>query len=377
MNMRRFTIASLALLALLGCRKNGCMDPLAQNYSPGATDDDGSCLYYEALIENFSGTTDAGGTFQYEYNLDEQFFRWTDEITGEVQEGNYFDLGGEYSGVLELNIDNETVHTFKSDLGFTVGYFPNEKGTSSLAFGTSDKIDIKANESNLRGDYVYFFLSPDGINDNPLYKEWGLISVSSSDFRLVNFATGGEGDYLAVAPHMMDSINFKLPVGASWDSTPEPWRYDPDHNERMRLDSEMGMELTVFASTGQDHSIMAVDVPEEGMGLAMKIEDYNFSDIVGEYRIIDVDRTGFALFGSLDLNANEILSYSWRNPEGQDETGSFGGFKKVESVVTNCFYVEDFDDGTEDMYLFFSGGAIMYVVLEEGEFISYGMGYRL
>ncbi len=365
------------MLALVGCRKNGCMDPLAQNYSPGATDDDGSCVYYEALIENFNGTTDAGGTFQYQYNLDENFFRWTNELTGETEEGNYFDLGGEYSGVLELNIDNETVHTFKSPQGFTVGYFPNEESTSSLAFGTSDEIDIEENASNYKGDYVYFFLSPGGINDNPLYKEWGLISVGPSDWRLVNFATGGEGDYLAVAPYMMDSINFTLPVNDSWDSTPEPWRYDPDHKERILLDSEMGMELTVFASTGPDHSIMAVDVQGEGMGLAMKIDDYSFSDIIGEYRIIDVDRTGFASFGSLEFSGDGLMSYSYRNPNGEDETGSFGGIKKVESVVTNCFYTEGFDDGTEDMYLFFSGGAILYVVLEEGEFISYGMGYRL
>jgi len=369
-----------AVVGLIGaCRKSGCTDPLAYNYNEKVTDDDGTCLYHEVLIETFSGTTDHGGSFGYEYNYDKSFFRWTNELTGEVQEGDYRDLGGEYSGVLELEIDNEKVHTFKSPMGYTVGYFPNDEGTYSLAFGASTESDLKANSSDLYGDYVYFFMSPEGVNGNPLWKEWGLMSFNSNNtLRIADLATGGEGDNPSVPPHYMDSIGLTLPVNADWDPDPEPFRFDPDHSERLLLDSEMGMELTLYGSVSKDHGILVVDVPEEGMGIALRIDEYTVGDLAGEYRTIDVDREGEALYGSVTFHTNGRMDYLYPKQGGQDDEGVIEGLTQVPTVVRNCFFKEDFGEDGEDIYLFFTGDCVIYVVFDDnGEFLSYGMGYRL
>jgi len=354
------------------------MDPLAYNYQENATDDDGSCIYHESLIENFSGTTDQGGSFSYEYNFDQSFFRWTDELSGEEQEGSYRDLGSEYRGVLELEIDQETVHTFKSPKGYTVGYFPGENGKHSLAFGTSTDINLADNTAALFGDYVYFFMSPQGVNNNSLYKEWGLISLSNKEFRIVNFATGGEGDYDAIGPHMLDSIDFKLPVNSSYDPSPEFWEYDSEHQERLILASDLGKDLTIYASPNDNQSILAVDVQEEGMGIALKIDDISLSDVAGEYRSIDIDEEGKGLHGTMTLSSSGSLSYNYPGRENNNDDGSISGLIKSETDVSNCFYKENFDEDGTSIFMFFSGDALLYVVLnEDGETVSYGMGYRL
>jgi hypothetical protein len=379
MKLQAFILLSAVLILTGSCRKSGCTDPLAVNYNEKVTDDDGSCLYYEALIENFSGTTDHGGSFLYEYNYDQSFFRWTNEITGEVQEGNYRDLGGSYEGVLELEIDNESIHTIKSPLGYTVGYFPNDEGTYSLAFGTSTEMDLQANSADLYGDYVYFFMSPEGVNGNPLWKEWGLMSFGTNNqLKLANLATGGEEDYPAIPPQMLDSIGLTLPVSSEWDSDPEAFRFDANNPERLLIDSESGDELSVYGSVSKDHGILVVDVPEEGMGIALRIDNYSINDVAGEYRTIDVDREGAALYGSVSFNSNGRMDYLYPVQGGQNDEGTIDGLIQVQSIIPNCFYKEDFGDDGEDIYLFFSGDCVLYIVFdEEGEFLSYGMGYRL
>ncbi|MEZ4921610.1 MAG: hypothetical protein R2780_00405 [Crocinitomicaceae bacterium] len=48
--MKKLIILSLGLLTLAGCKKEGCTDPLAENYSKKAKVDDGSCSYADGVI---------------------------------------------------------------------------------------------------------------------------------------------------------------------------------------------------------------------------------------------------------------------------------------------------------------------------------------
>lgn len=370
MRLAIFILGMITLAAFSSCRKNGCTDPLAKNYDERASDDDSSCLYITSLIEQFNGTTSSGGTFNFEYNIEKQYFRWINELTGAVEEGDYHELTGEYSGLLELQIQNKTIHSFKSEQGFNVGYFPNNEGSFSLAFGASDLIDIQENKDNLYGDYIYFFMNAEGVNDDRGYKEWGILNVGNDNMlRIANFATGGEGEMQALSPLMLDSIGFRLPFDQDLDSFPEPWRFHPEHSERILIDSKSGSELTMFGSVSPEHSLLVVDVPEDGMGLAFKIKDYSVKDIAGDYRVIDLDAEGKALYGSVKINSDASLSYEYPERDAANDQGSIPGLVQT-PLVGNCYYAGNFSPDGEELYLIFSGTAMFYLIIDsEGKFI--------
>lgn len=55
--MKRILIASLALLVLSACKKEGCTDSVAKNYNSEAKKDDGSCTFESSTMIWFDSST--------------------------------------------------------------------------------------------------------------------------------------------------------------------------------------------------------------------------------------------------------------------------------------------------------------------------------
>jgi hypothetical protein len=109
---------------LYSCKKSGCTDVKATNHTSGATDDDGSCLYYSDAI---------AGTWLYE------------DTTEIYSTGSTYDYIN--SDVFRLEkLDNEKV-LFKD---YKDGTIANVYEKYMTIVGSSDNLEISADKRTIR-----------------------------------------------------------------------------------------------------------------------------------------------------------------------------------------------------------------------------------
>lgn len=182
MNITRITQVTLTLcliISLASCKKKGCTDPLANNYSQIATEDDGSCQYDQntaaqpaaytpsfasdmaalVAIKTVTTTTQSGFTIDSEVGTGVAVFTENAGV-------NYLEAGtvSLNSNTLTKNDNNSytfipsqsapTGITFGTDVDWnaTGGAWPSFTASSSVGFSTVS--DISSGDVSLSSDYT-------------------------------------------------------------------------------------------------------------------------------------------------------------------------------------------------------------------------------
>lgn len=112
-------------LSFTGCKKQGCVDPIATNYSDAAKKDDGSCLYETKLIFWYDSLTSASWM---DNNINSVYFYIDNEIEyvssaptnqwwSEEPSCNVFGIAP-WTTVLTHKNESKTIHIYiKDELG--------------------------------------------------------------------------------------------------------------------------------------------------------------------------------------------------------------------------------------------------------------------
>ena len=86
-----FVIVAIGSIALVGCKKKGCTDPLANNYNSEAEKDDGNCTFDSSPAYTVPGTylfTDASGNSTVSYSGQTERLDQLDEMVTLMKTGN-------------------------------------------------------------------------------------------------------------------------------------------------------------------------------------------------------------------------------------------------------------------------------------------------
>ena len=142
--MKKFFFLIGALTFLASCKKYGCTDPIALNYSSRNTEDDGSCVYDDAPQDNVTieaFTINFGPSNQYPYYVPAASWSSGDYVT--VQVLNEVVGGEEYWSDLPYVSNDITIYFDYGNNDQTL-YFYGEYVSTGNAVTWSNDLNLGA-----------------------------------------------------------------------------------------------------------------------------------------------------------------------------------------------------------------------------------------
>ena len=162
MNLRniKITLFIIPLFFTVSCGKKGCTDPIAHNFDPSATKDDGSCFY---------GLSEAQASFSFSPTSNPNVVVFTANNPN-VECSWDFGNGTSGSGTVDT-----AEYPFAGNFTVTLSIFNSEGDASS-----SQPITIDSNDISLFDNPLHLFLTG-GIN-GPGYRTWHIDSACDYHF---------------------------------------------------------------------------------------------------------------------------------------------------------------------------------------------------
>jgi len=113
-----YVLALGTIVLAMGCRKTGCTDPAATNYSVEAKKDDGSCEY-DLQVPSTYAFTDENGNSTVSYNGQEQRLEMLSEIVTYMKTADVAGTALTASTLLDMYANNAYTWTDAGSLGMT------------------------------------------------------------------------------------------------------------------------------------------------------------------------------------------------------------------------------------------------------------------
>ncbi len=156
----KILLFTLPFLLFVNCGKDGCTDPLAHNFDPSATKDDGKCFY---------GLKESSASFTFEATSNPNVVVFTAD-NPDVECSWDFGNGTTGSGIVDT-----AEYPFAGDFNVTLSIF-NSQGDAS----STTPISIDSNDISLFDNPLHLLLTG-GIN-GPGYRTWHIDSACDYHF---------------------------------------------------------------------------------------------------------------------------------------------------------------------------------------------------
>jgi PKD repeat protein len=174
----KIILLTLPLIMAISCGKKGCTDPVAHNFDPSATKDDGTCFY---------GLNESSASFSFTTTSNPNVVVFTAN-NPDVECSWDFGNGTTGSGVVDT-----AEYPFAGNFNVTLTVF-NSQGDAS----SSQPITIDSNDISLFDNPLHLLLTG-GIN-GPGYRTWHIDSACASHFG-IGPITGNTPDWWSAPPN--------------------------------------------------------------------------------------------------------------------------------------------------------------------------------
>lgn len=333
-----------------------------------------------SLIHEYSGSGSAGDLITFTIDQSKNRYTIHNETTGVDANGNYTILSdNNLSGVYKLNTGSSNFYAIELDEKIIAANFPSGNPDNNISFGISSSIDNTGNAGYISGNYVYIIMDIDGIMNDPLIKEWGILNVKGNHSWIKQgYATNtGNGSIPEMSP---DEYTGSLPI-TTGDETGS-WVVNGANKERIdvSVDGSPG-NLAGYVYASYSEAAFLLDLGTgKGFLIGLKITDNSsFNTIAGNYKYINVwGNNGFGA-GNYSINNSGHVNWTHQGSAGPSN-GSFQ-LTQCSNVFKNIYYCDNVDLGGgyhEQLYCVFSGDMIIHFGFDNsnGNFMQYGIGAR-
>ncbi|MBH19822.1 MAG: hypothetical protein CL851_05265 [Crocinitomicaceae bacterium] len=160
MNYKKIILFSIPIILAISCGKKGCTDPVAHNFDPSATKDDGTCFY---------GLDESSASFSFAYTSNPNVVVFTaNNSNAECS----WDFG---NGTVGSGTIDTAEYPFAGDFTVTLSIF-NSQGDAS----SSQPISIDSNDLSLFDNPLHLTLT--GGISGPGYRTWHIDSACDYHF---------------------------------------------------------------------------------------------------------------------------------------------------------------------------------------------------
>lgn len=332
------------------------------------------------LIHEYSGSGSAGDLITFTIDQTKNRYTIHNETTGVDEHGNYTILSdNNLSGVYKINTGSSNYYAIELNEKIIAANFPTGNPDNNISFGVSSSIDNTGNTGNIFGDYAYIIMDNNGIMNDPLIKEWGILNVKGNHTWIKKgYATNtGNGSIPEMSP---EEYTGSLPI-TSGDETGS-WAVNGVNKERIDVTvNGIPGNLAGFVYASYNEAAFLLDLGTgNGFLIGVKITDLSsFNTIAGNYKYINIWGNNGLGAGNFSINNNGQVNWTHQGSAGPSN-GSFQ-LTQCSNVFKNIYYCDDVDLGGgyyEQLYCVISGDIILHFGFDNsnGNFAQYGIGAR-
>lgn len=334
------------------------------------------------LIHEYSGSGAAGDLLTFTIDQSKNRYSIHNETTAVDANGNYTIMtDNNLSGVYKLNTGSLNYYAVELDEKIIATNFPSGNPDNNISFGVSSSIDNTGNTGYISGDYVYIVMNINGIMNNYLIKEWGILNIKENHSWIKQgYATNtGNGSIPVMLP---EEYTGSLPI-TSGEATGS-WVVNGTHKERLdvTVDGSPGSLAGYVYATYNEAAFLLDLGTGNGFLIGLKITDLStFNTIAGNFKYINVWGTNNNGFGAGNFSINNSGHVNWTHQGNAGPSNGSFQLTQCSNVFRNIYYCDDVDLGGgyhEQLYCVISGNIILHFGFDNsnGNFAQYGIGAR-